>query len=456
MNILSYRGPAAPGGVSSALERIFQYEKGNSTNWCFLKESKLEMLSCNAAASKEIAFVNLDLVDAHYRYCNDFLWPVVHDMPEYAYLNYSDRLAYFQFNMRFARSVLRRTNSASSRKFFVNDYQLAPMAALMTDGSKFSELSLFWHIPWPRFVKGSHIECLGEIAEALLGAGTLGFHTDEYAANFLRFVSLNLNAYKVDFKHRVVHHRAKSVRKTTVTVCPLGLDIQYWSREAGYPELEHLSSKYSFRSDIPLVFSVDRADYTKGLRERLHGIDAFFAAYPEWIEKVQFVQVCQRSRAGLPAFDNYWNECKELFRNLNMRWGSSSWQPLRWIQDPCTASELQGFYKGAAVMLVNPRRDGLNLTAKEFVACSRDGVLLLSPETGVWSELSDYAISLDATSAESFAGSIEQSLRMSILEKRQRMRNLKSLVAANSLQQWWRRFQEVSDYSSLSDQPILA
>ena len=52
-------------------------------------------------------------------------------------------------------------------------------------------------------------------------------------------------------------------------------------------------------------------------------------------------------------------------------------------------AELAGFYRDADVALVTPLRDGMNLVAKEFVACRtrRPGVLILSPFAGAGSQV---------------------------------------------------------------------
>src|SRR5205807_3172067 len=44
---------------------------------------------------------------------------------------------------------------------------------------------LFWHIPWPRNVSRAHVEPIMVIAKALLSCEQIGFHTDEYASNFM-------------------------------------------------------------------------------------------------------------------------------------------------------------------------------------------------------------------------------------------------------------------------------
>ena len=50
-----------------------------------------------------------------------------------------------------------------------------------------------------------------------------------------------------------------------------------------------------------------------------------------------------------------------------------------------TQDQLAAFYRDANVALITPLRDGMNLVAKEFVACQDDkdpGVLILSPFAG--------------------------------------------------------------------------
>lgn len=58
---------------------------------------------------------------------------------------------------------------------------------------------------------------------------------------------------------------------------------------------------------------------------------------------------------------------------------------IRYIYGCVGQDELAAFYRDAAVALVTPLRDGMNLVAKEFVACQINkppGVLILSPFAG--------------------------------------------------------------------------
>ena len=57
----------------------------------------------------------------------------------------------------------------------------------------------------------------------------------------------------------------------------------------------------------------------------------------------------------------------------------------RYIFGSVNQQELAAYYRDADVALITPLRDGMNLVAKEFVACQDDedpGVLVLSPFAG--------------------------------------------------------------------------
>jgi trehalose-6-phosphate synthase len=97
-------------------------------------------------------------------------------------------------------------------------------------------------------------------------------------------------------------------------------------------------------------------------------------------------------------------------------------------------------YRRADALLVNPLRDGLNLTAKEFVACQAEdpGVLLLSSGAGAWHELGPYALPANPQEVHKTVNSINEAMTMSHFERKARNQLLKMRVDANSLRTWWR------------------
>ncbi len=73
----------------------------------------------------------------------------------------------------------------------------------------------------------------------------------------------------------------------------------------------------------------------------------------------------------------------------------------------------------ADVVLVNPVSDGMNLVAKEAALVNeREGVLVLSPEAGVWDELSDAVIPCHPFDIVGTADALDRALRLEGDERR--------------------------------------
>lgn len=438
MRILSYRGPSAPGGVSSAVTQIFEQEN-YSSEWWFIDG---DSLICKSTQGENTDYaIDSTLIENHYKYCNNFLWPVLHDLPQYAHYSEPERLSYKAFNSGVAFR-LRNTEEDNQSGFFVNDYQFALIPNLLKHST---DSFVFWHIPWPKYIRQEHVEAMAEVATGLLNAKVVGFHTDEYRENFFRFVTQHMSQFSVQFSN----HSIKSIDKTNYSshstrfiTAPLGIDSEYWSDLAN---IGSLHQQVLTPPGMPVVLSVDRADYTKGVAERFIAIDHFFEKYPQWHQKVSFLQLGTRSRQGLPEFDRYWQDCQQRFTSLNSLRATENWQPLVWTDSPRTSRELAALYRKASVMLVSPVRDGLNLTAKEFVACqkSRPGVLGLSKGAGAWKELGHGSVELDPHNPEAFAHAIAQSLAMSDNEKSSRSHVLKDSLAVNSISNWWTSFEQI-------------
>jgi trehalose 6-phosphate synthase len=92
-------------------------------------------------------------------------------------------------------------------------------------------------------------------------------------------------------------------------------------------------------------------------------------------------------------------------------------------------------------MLVTPLRDGMNLVAKEYVACRSDlgGVLVLSEFAGAAIELKE-AVLVNPHDTDGVKNALHAALTMSPTEGRRRMRALRKQVLANDVDKWARSF----------------
>jgi trehalose-6-phosphate synthase len=106
-------------------------------------------------------------------------------------------------------------------------------------------------------------------------------------------------------------------------------------------------------------------------------------------------------------------------------------------------------------MLVNPLRDGLNLTAKEYVACQgqKSGVLALSERAGSWQELGHYALKITPENPEQIADTIFRALNMTVSERTIRMEYLGQAVKSNTLHDWWQGFNNLLEKKARRSRP---
>jgi trehalose 6-phosphate synthase len=103
--------------------------------------------------------------------------------------------------------------------------------------------------------------------------------------------------------------------------------------------------------------------------------------------------------------------------------------------------ELTAFYLAADVMLVTPLRDGMNLVAKEYVACRHDdgGVLVLSEFTGAARELTQ-ALLVNPHDTDGVKNAVARALEMPPAEARKRMKALRRQVLTHDVDRWARTF----------------
>jgi trehalose-6-phosphate synthase len=433
MQIITYRGPSQPGGVATLIQRA----DCSQSTWWHIKDGFLHAI--NNGLTRRMASIPQPIAEGHYRYSNEYLWPLMHSRGDLARYNEIDRNCYRSMNLALATHL--NWHQAGEAPF-VHDYQLALIPHYLSD-DKSERAVHFWHIPWPERFPKETVEHVAELAGALLCCRSVGFHTAEYVENFSNFVRQNIPDVRVASDGRSIVH--KSGKVTTLLVSPGGVNYSFWHASAQLPTAAP-------PCDTPYILSVDRADYTKGLAERIEAVRMLFNAHPELKGKFQFVFACQRTRPGIAPFDAYWADCRAKYDRVVAEIGLPGWSPILWLADPVTPQVLAGWYAHASAMLVNPSRDGLNLTAKEFIASARnpESTLILSRHAGAWHELQEHVVTIDECHPEAIADAILFALRTSPEQRRESMKALKRVVKSNPWEKWWQ-----SLTNGMEDEPRL-
>jgi trehalose-6-phosphate synthase len=101
--------------------------------------------------------------------------------------------------------------------------------------------------------------------------------------------------------------------------------------------------------------------------------------------------VCAPPEPGITAYDATRQALERRIAEINHAWGVSSWQPVDYQPYTLSFTEVIDSYLAADILWVTSLQDGMNLTAKEFIAAQAavggSGVLVLSHHTGAAEQL---------------------------------------------------------------------
>ena len=138
-----------------------------------------------------------------------------------------------------------------------------------------------------------------------------------------------------------------------------------------------------------VLLGVDRLDYTKGIDVRLKAFAELLAEGRVKAEDTVLIQLATPSRERVESYQVLRNDIEREVGHINGEYAEVGHPVVSYLHRPVPRDELVAFFVASDVMLVTPLRDGMNLVAKEYVACRSDlgGALVLSEFTGAAAEL---------------------------------------------------------------------
>ncbi|MGA2261319.1 MAG: bifunctional alpha,alpha-trehalose-phosphate synthase (UDP-forming)/trehalose-phosphatase [Acidobacteriota bacterium] len=342
-------------------------------------------------------------------FCNDLLWPLFHYFPSLAVLDESYFKSYVVANKLFAEKI--KSLAQPGDFIWIHDYHLFLLPSMLRDELPSANIGFFLHIPFPTFELFRILpRPWGEaILRGVLGSDLIGFHIYDYCQYFLRSVSRFLG-YEITMNTVAVEDRI-----VRVDAYPIGIDYEEFSSAAARsPEVEAEKTKIlSFLKNQKLIFSVDRLDYSKGFLLRLAGFEYFLDAYPEWIGKTIFNMVIVPSRDTSASYQEMKHEIEAAVGRINGKYSTLAWLPILYQYKFLSFPELVALYSLSDVGLITPIRDGMNLVAKEYIACqtAEKGMLILSETAGASAELCE-SLLINPTDKREVADALNRALTM--------------------------------------------
>ena len=343
-------------------------------------------------------------------------------------------LGYKVVNADIARQVVRSIEGQTDPVVMLHDYHLYTCPGLVREARPDAFLHFFCHIPWSqpdswRILPQSWRE---EIYRSMLANDIIGFHTRAYCHAFLQGCR-ELMELEVDWERNAVLHEG---RETWVRAYPLSIDTDRLYRAAESSEVAGYERELLRRRRDHLIIRVDRADLSKNVLRGFSAFDTFLDQHPEFRERVTFIAHLQPSRLDVPEYAEYMERIEALVAVVNHRHGTTDWMPID-LRIYENFPEAVARYKQFDLLIVNSLFDGMNLVAKEAPAVNtRDGVVILSENTGAHEELGDCTLSVNPFDVQEQADAIHRALTMDPEERRIRAERLKQTIAERDPGDW--------------------
>ncbi len=376
----------------------------------------------------------------YFGFSNKAIWPLCHVTYTRPVFEESDWRHYKKVNEKFADAIIKKIGR---KKAFVwiQDYHLALLAKYLKEKNPNIKTAHFWHIPWPNPEAFRICPKKKEILEGLLANDLLGFHILYFCRNFLETVNLELEA-RVDNERTSVIYRG---HETLIRGFPISVDFEELSKLSDSKkvakEVSKIKEEFALTKIEFIIMGLDRIDYTKGILEKIKAVDRFFEKYPEYKERVVFIQKGALSRMHIETYKDLNDQINDQVEDVNWKHSTEGWAPVIFARRHFSREEISAFYKIADICLISPLHDGMNLVAKEYIAARNDlsGVVVLSQFTGAARELKS-VIQVNPYDPDSFADKIKKAIEMGAEEKQKKMERLRKVVLENNIYKWAIKF----------------
>jgi trehalose 6-phosphate synthase len=373
--------PAAGGLVAAIRPAVAPWDGHSGTIWIgagrgahdrdFVDAQGCELIPTEAGPLRQCRlFFDAEAWAGHYTATsNAFLWPLLHltDRPFPATVPYfpaprepsrAEWRAYREVNAEFARLAFEQAPRLSC---WVHDYQLALVPRLLRGMGFGGPIGYFLHTPFPSvtiaapFLSSDGMALLHEVLEGLLGADLVGLQTEGDVRRLLEAAAHLLGA---TIEEGGLRHGGRRIR---VGAYPVGIDADEIAGPAREAALPRRVAEFLVNG-LPLVVGLERADFTKGIPERLRAVQA---AYAEGA-RFNYAAFSSPTRAGVPGYDEFLQHVEEESA-LAAEAAAAAGCGFAQAQEAIPWSEVLALLREAAVVFTPSLADGMNLVPLQAV-----------------------------------------------------------------------------------------
>jgi trehalose 6-phosphate synthase len=302
--------------------------------------------------------------EAHYAsVSNSFFWPLLHIVREPLPLvtDYYPAPAaptpaawrgYRAANEQFAAAAMAEGPAGIC---WVHDYQLALVPRLLREAGFGGRIGFFLHTPFPDidvaapFLEGGAGGRFKEFIQGILGADLAGFQSQPDVDRF-REAAVRLCGAAPDRDGLRVDGR-----RVVVAAYPVGLDVDEVALVAADTPLPPAVASLK-AVGLPLVVGLERADFTKGIPERLRTLARLYDSGARFA----YAGVAAPTREGVPAYTRLGQAIDEAASEAR-RAAERAGLPFVHLHEAMPWPQVVAMQREADVVFTSSLADGMNL-----------------------------------------------------------------------------------------------
>ncbi len=434
----------SPGGLVTALEPMLRARAGAWVGWPGVPDVEVDPLTEQGLAMYPVPLSTAEVAGYYEGFSNATLWPLYHDVVAPPLYHREWWETYVRINQRFA--VAAAEVAADGATVWVQDYQLQLVPRRLRELRPDLRVGFFLHIPFPPTELFMQLPWRVQIIDGLLGADLIGFQLPGGAQNF-RWLAGRLAGKATSRASVGVRSRPGEIvdgdRVVKVGAFPISIDASRLDELSRGVQVQRRAKKIRDELGSPhrVILGVDRLDYTKGIDLRLRAFHELLVEGRVDVEDTVMVQLATPSRERVEHYQRMRAGIEQTVGRINGEFARVGHPAVHYLHQSLPRDELTAFFCVADVMLVTPLRDGMNLVAKEYVACRHDGggALVLSEFAGAAAELTD-AFLVNPHDLDGVKQALVRALTVSPEEGRRRMRGMRRQVLTHDVNRWARSF----------------
>lgn len=346
--------------------------------------------------------------DSYNGFCNNILWPLVHNFVDDVAWDASKYAAYKQSNTIMCDKVCEIAKDDDM--IWIHDYHLMLLPRMVRKRCKKNiKIGFFLHTPFPPSELFATLPVARQIMRGILGSDGVGLHLLEYVAHFLDTSRKCLRAKDLDAQSEITYMpNAITIgeRRILVHATPIGIDPQVFRDAVAMSETQtriaELREKFHGKK---VILGVDRTDYIKGIPHRLAAFERYLSKYGT---DAVFLQIAVPSRMDVVEYKVLVDQMKFMASDINGKHPRVDDTYFYFLNSSVSFNELCALYAVSDICLITSLRDGMNLVALEYIACQEQGhgKLILSKFAGASSTLPG-CVSVNPWETEAVADSIK-------------------------------------------------